>query len=193
MFYYDYYGASNAKTEFFCHPEAVRATIYHDYPGDNTNTDSGSSSKAWIAGAVIGPIAGLAIIVSIVFLLLRRRRRNFMATGQIGTAYMGHEMEPHGVGGYSEVKPYPETKPPAYAHKATSRSPQELYSDTGFATQELSATTPATGTFPPSQIPSRHPSPHPSQVSPYQSPVAPATNLAHSNSQTTKPSELESR
>lgn len=34
-----------------------------------------AGSKEWIAGAVVGPIAGLALLFAGVFLLLRRRRR----------------------------------------------------------------------------------------------------------------------
>lgn len=37
---------------------------------------SSSGSKAWIAGAVIGPVAGCAIIGALGFWLARRNRRN---------------------------------------------------------------------------------------------------------------------
>ncbi|PSN69256.1 hypothetical protein BS50DRAFT_586588 [Corynespora cassiicola Philippines] len=36
----------------------------------------GSESKAWIAGAVIGPLVGLALIGGIIFFCLRRKRKN---------------------------------------------------------------------------------------------------------------------
>ncbi|KAF2754389.1 hypothetical protein EJ05DRAFT_479381 [Pseudovirgaria hyperparasitica] len=44
------------------------------FPNDNSDTTTSSDSKAWIAGAVIGPIFGLALIGGIAFLLWRRKR-----------------------------------------------------------------------------------------------------------------------
>jgi LPXTG-motif cell wall-anchored protein len=38
------------------------------------NQKSTSTSKAWIAGAVVGPVVGLAIIAGLIWFFLRRRR-----------------------------------------------------------------------------------------------------------------------
>ena len=42
------------------------------------NSDSGGDSKAWIAGAVIGPVAGVAFLAGLGYWIFRRRlgRRN---------------------------------------------------------------------------------------------------------------------
>lgn len=47
-------------------------------------TDSTSTDQAWIAGAVIGPVAALIIIIAVVWLLLRRRRRSQQGSHRLG-------------------------------------------------------------------------------------------------------------
>lgn len=42
---------------------------------NSDNSDSDSDSQAWIAGAVIGPVAGCAILAGLAFWLFRRRKR----------------------------------------------------------------------------------------------------------------------
>ncbi|KAL0939760.1 uncharacterized protein CTRU02_206369 [Colletotrichum truncatum] len=52
-------------------PPATSAPSDTPAPGPSES----QSSKAWIAGAVIGPLAGIAIIGLVVFMVWRRRRR----------------------------------------------------------------------------------------------------------------------
>lgn len=49
-----------------------------------TQGSENSGSKAWIAGAVIGPIAGCAIAAGVAFWLVRRSRAKNQATGMDG-------------------------------------------------------------------------------------------------------------
>jgi hypothetical protein len=68
---------------------------------------SGGGSKAWIAGAVIGPIVGLAIIGALVWFFLRRRTNKGTAPQQ-GSAAMtpvNPSHPPVGVGGFTDAKP----------------------------------------------------------------------------------------
>ncbi|KAH7347102.1 hypothetical protein BKA66DRAFT_447644 [Pyrenochaeta sp. MPI-SDFR-AT-0127] len=67
-----------------------------------------SESKAWIAGAVVGPVVGLALIGAAVFFLLRRRKNKTAVAPQAGGAAMVHtdpSQPPAGVGGYTDAKP----------------------------------------------------------------------------------------
>jgi LPXTG-motif cell wall-anchored protein len=52
-----------------------------------TKGASGGGSKAWIAGAVVGPIVGLALVGALFWFLLRRRK-NRGTTPQQGSATM---------------------------------------------------------------------------------------------------------
>lgn len=77
---------------------------------------SGSKSKAWIAGAVVGPVIGIALVVALVFFLLRRRKNKTVTAPQSGGAAMVHNdpsQPPAGVGGYTDAKPQfvPQTQP----------------------------------------------------------------------------------
>ncbi len=165
--YFQSFGAASPKTEYMCDTVATVYSVYHDLPtilvsstvpasssnhtvssdpsptggddggGGDTST---TPSKAWIAGAVIGPIVGLALIGAIVYLLLRRRKNNRTVTGQTGSAYMGN-IPPNGVGGDMEAKPYPYTKPELYSQPDfqtddTLRNSQYTYRDSNFIHNE---------------------------------------------------------
>jgi hypothetical protein len=82
------------------------------FAGGNVAQKAGggkSTSKAWIAGAVIGPILGLLIVGALVWFCLRRRKnKNKGVTSQQGGAAMAvinPSGPPAGVGGYTDAKP----------------------------------------------------------------------------------------
>ncbi|KAH7092545.1 hypothetical protein FB567DRAFT_240063 [Paraphoma chrysanthemicola] len=75
-------------------------------PNVTTNNNDGGS-KAWIAGAVVGPIVGLALIGALVWFFLRRKKNKKLAPAQ-GSAAMASanpSQPPPGVGGYTDAKP----------------------------------------------------------------------------------------
>lgn len=75
-----------------------------------------SKSKAWIAGAVVGPILGLAIIGLGVWFFFHRKKKAARVP-QYGTASMApidHSQPPVGVGGYTDAKPQLATSQPVY-------------------------------------------------------------------------------
>jgi LPXTG-motif cell wall-anchored protein len=67
-------------------------------------TEPNSGSKAWIAGAVAGPILGLALIGAGVWLFLRRKKKA-AHTPHYGVAATDSSRPPAGVGGYTDAKP----------------------------------------------------------------------------------------
>jgi LPXTG-motif cell wall-anchored protein len=67
-------------------------------------TEPNSGSKAWIAGAVAGPILGLALIGAGVWLFLRRKKK-VAHTPHYGVAATDSSQPPAGVGGYTDAKP----------------------------------------------------------------------------------------
>ncbi|KAL3460775.1 hypothetical protein BJX64DRAFT_300477 [Aspergillus heterothallicus] len=64
---------------------------------ENNSNSGGSTDQGWIAGAVIGPVAGFAIVFIAAFVYLRRKKHQYMHPGQLpqDTAY------------YEPQKPYP--------------------------------------------------------------------------------------
>lgn len=84
--------------------------------GPTSTSEPGSGSKAWIAGAVVGPILGLALIGFGVWLFLRRKKKASLAP-QHGTASMAPtdpSQPPAGVGGYTDAKPQFAPAQPTY-------------------------------------------------------------------------------
>ncbi|KAJ5182826.1 hypothetical protein N7492_000442 [Penicillium capsulatum] len=55
--------------------------------------DSTSGNKAWIAGAVIGPVAAVAIVLAGVFFLMRRRKENHMADSSTNGGHVYEKSE----------------------------------------------------------------------------------------------------
>ncbi|KAM0818177.1 hypothetical protein AB5N19_03986 [Seiridium cardinale] len=76
-------------------------------PTPDPSASSTSESKAWIAGAVIGPIVGLAIIALIVWFLMRKKRRD---KGRSEATAMPPTYTDHG-GQYGYIPQYGSTQP----------------------------------------------------------------------------------
>jgi LPXTG-motif cell wall-anchored protein len=94
-----------------------------------------SSSKAWIAGAVVGPVLGLALVGAGIWLFLRRRKKAVQPP-QHGSASMA-PVDPHqpptGVGGCTYAKPRFHPAQPTYYERpgqpgayAQQRDPQQV-------------------------------------------------------------------
>ena len=74
-------------------------------PGEE---DEKKSSKVWIAGAVIGPIVGLALIGLAAFLLRRRKKNETQShPGAGGVPPAGYAQQPHSDGPNSPRHYYP--------------------------------------------------------------------------------------
>lgn len=91
--------------------------------GANSPTQTaepGSGSKAWLAGAVAGPIIGLALVGVGVWLCLRRKKKSTQMA-QHGTASMAPidpSQPPVGVGGYTDAKPQFQPAQPVYYNQS---------------------------------------------------------------------------
>jgi LPXTG-motif cell wall-anchored protein len=107
-------------------------------------SEPGPSSKAWIAGAVVGPVLGLALLGAGVWLLLRRRRKAAQLP-QLGGASMAPidpNQPPTGVGGYTETKPrFHPAQPTHYDRPGQSHS----YAQQGYPQQGGFSPTPQYG------------------------------------------------
>jgi LPXTG-motif cell wall-anchored protein len=99
-----------------------------------TKGASGGGSKAWIAGAVVGPIVGLALVGALFWFLLRRRK-NRGTTPQQGSATMTSvdpSQPPAGVGGFTDAKPQFAQPQQTYANQSA------LAAQQGYASLPLS-------------------------------------------------------
>ncbi|KAJ4350822.1 hypothetical protein N0V95_004374 [Ascochyta clinopodiicola] len=120
-----------------------------------------SGSKAWIAGAVAGPILGLALVGLGIWFFLRRKKKAALVP-QYGTASMAPidpSQPPAGVGGYTDAKPQFATSQPGYYsppgqsdHYVQQGSPQQggysVSSQYGFQSGHNStATSPPLGSY----------------------------------------------
>jgi len=124
-FIFESFGDPNPKTDIICGPSSINWSYYRKIPETATKSASSSSSstssspsptpipperkpgsKVWIAGAVAGPVVGIALIAGIVFFLMRRKKRNNQdsrnSIPQVGGAIMG---PPSGVQSYTDAKP----------------------------------------------------------------------------------------
>ncbi|OSS52375.1 hypothetical protein B5807_02349 [Epicoccum nigrum] len=82
-------------------------------------TEPNSGSKAWIAGAVAGPVLGLTLIGAGVWLFLRRKKK---AT----KPHIDSSQPPAGVGGYTDTKPQYQPAQHAYTRPAYNQAyPQQ--------------------------------------------------------------------
>ncbi|UPX11990.1 uncharacterized protein EKO05_0002568 [Ascochyta rabiei] len=149
---------SNPKTNINCGDSSVNWSYYRDIPasatgivntspltsilqlpstaniGPTSPAEVTSGSKAWIAGAVAGPVLGLALVGLGVCFFLRRKKKAAIAP-QYGTASMAPidpSQPPAGVGGYTDAKPQFASSHPGYYsqpgqpdHYAQQGSPQQ--------------------------------------------------------------------
>ena len=123
-----------------------------------------SSSKAWIAGAVVGPLLGLALIGLVAFCLLRRKKKNKPSTlpPQSGTAMApapNPSQPPAGVAGYTDTKPQFTSPHQSYYDQGPPQQ-QQLYPQQGGFGGDVS---PATQYATPAPVPYGSPSPPPQQ------------------------------
>ncbi|KAF2996251.1 hypothetical protein E8E13_003992 [Curvularia kusanoi] len=130
---YENIGDQGRQTLFFCDSSAAKYTLYRNMPPvtttDNIDTFSTStsptistttpaaatqtaepksSSKAWIAGVVVGPLLGLALVAAGVLLCLRRKKKKNAQAPHHGVATMAPvnpSQPPTGVTGYTDAKP----------------------------------------------------------------------------------------
>ncbi|KAH7108661.1 hypothetical protein B0J11DRAFT_586836 [Dendryphion nanum] len=133
-FIFENFGDSNPKTDIVCGESSVNWSYYRKVPATATekiattplpssaipnsapaaaspttsqvNTEKKGSSKAWIAGAVAGPIIGIALIGLIAFFLIRRKKKATTqpVNGSTTLAATGGAPAGVGVGGF-ENKP----------------------------------------------------------------------------------------
>ncbi|KAL5418952.1 hypothetical protein PMIN06_002849 [Paraphaeosphaeria minitans] len=162
VFIFESFGDSNPKTDIICGDKSQVWSYYRSVPASVTESPvasggsenkGASGSKAWIAGAVVGPIVGIALIALIVFLLMRRRKKNKQANvSQAGGAAIG----PPGVQQhYNEAKPQLAT--PSYNQSPPGAN--DTYNQQGYTQQPTSPAPqyqqqyPAPSSSPPPQQP----------------------------------------
>ncbi|KAJ4299526.1 hypothetical protein N0V90_004771 [Kalmusia sp. IMI 367209] len=141
-FIFESFGDSNPKTDIICGassqnwsyyrqvPASVTAATASSNPSETSGASGGkSSSKAWIAGAVVGPIVGIALIAGIIFFLMRRRKnKNNNNLSQAGAAAMAPPP------GYTDAKP--QLNNPAYGQSPPGVA--DSYNQQGYAQQPIS-------------------------------------------------------
>ncbi|KAF2679926.1 hypothetical protein K458DRAFT_112727 [Lentithecium fluviatile CBS 122367] len=149
-FIYASFGDPNPKTDIVCGDESVNWSYYRKVPSTATEIKSASSttapspgliitttpsptapaekskSKAWIAGAVVGPVVGIALIAGLAFFLIRRRK-NKKNLPQTGTASMG---PPPGV---TDAKPQMVANPSYGQPQSPGFNPNDPYNQQGYA------------------------------------------------------------
>lgn len=96
-----------------------------------------SGSKAWIAGAVVGPILGLVLIGAGVWLFLRRKKKAapMPQHGVAATAHFDPSQPPVGVGGYTDAKP--QNQPAQHAYPSSAQG-QAYPQQGGFSPPQMS-------------------------------------------------------
>jgi LPXTG-motif cell wall-anchored protein len=104
-----------------------------DTSSSKEGRNSGGASKAWIAGAVVGPIVGLALIGTLVWFFLRRRKNKGTAPqqGSAAMAPINPSQPPVGVGGFTDAKPQ-------FAQPQQPYPNQSAYGSQGYASPPLS-------------------------------------------------------
>jgi hypothetical protein len=113
---------------------------------DRIKNASGGGSKAWIAGAVVGPIVGLALIGALIWFLLRRRRIRRTAMTSVNPF-----QPPAGVGGFTDAKPQFAQPQQPYANQGAYATQQ------GYASPPLSPALHYSGSPAPYSTPSSPP------------------------------------
>ncbi|KAK7998979.1 hypothetical protein PG991_014654 [Apiospora marii] len=117
-------------------------------PGSSTNPTAASTqtdqdtdladaavtapSQAWIAGAVVGPIAGCALVGFLVFWIMRRRAKKALAaanaaaiaaSGAAASSTYNDNNNPHGGGPYHDNPQSPPLPPPSASSRPVSSAP----------------------------------------------------------------------
>ncbi|KAH6639302.1 hypothetical protein C7974DRAFT_388221 [Boeremia exigua] len=153
IFIYENSGlGANHRTNIVCGKSSKNWTFFREIPTstsesvDTTTTPAApatetatpepeSSSKAWIAGVVAGPVLGLALIGAGVWFCLRRRKKKNAQVAQHGAATMAHmssSQPPPGVGGYTDAKPQFQPAQPTYYNQPGQLDP---YAQQGYPQQ----------------------------------------------------------
>ncbi|KAF3035272.1 hypothetical protein E8E11_004016 [Didymella keratinophila] len=135
IFIYENTKDSNPRTNINCGDSSANWSYYRDIPPEATATTSSlpgattsapvppaqtpepePSSNAWIAGAVVGPVLGFALIGAGVWTILRRRKNNAQLPqhGSASMAPIDPNQPPTGVGGYTDAKPQLHPAQPTY-------------------------------------------------------------------------------
>jgi LPXTG-motif cell wall-anchored protein len=133
--------------------------------GPTKTAEAKSGSKAWIAGAVVGPILGLALIGAGVLFFLRRKKNKATHVPQHGTASMAPidpSQPPAGVGTYTDAKPQPQTSQPSYYNETGQPDPyaQQGYPQQGgYSPAPQMSPAPQYGSQPPYSAPASPPPP----------------------------------
>lgn len=180
-FIYESFGDPNPKTDIICGDSSVNWSYFRKVPASATEITSksststlgpavvitttptpsgsgggGSKSKAWIAGAVVGPIIGIALIAGIVFFFVRRnsqkKKEEATATAaipQVGGASMG---PPPGV---TDAKPQMSTHNSYAQTPGTTFNPNDPYNQQGFAVAPVSPAPQYSQPYPPPRDPSQ--------------------------------------
>lgn len=93
------------------------------------------SSKVWVAGAVVGPILGLALVGAGFWLFLRRKKKAVQLPqhGSASMAPIDPYQPPMGVGGFSDTKPQFHSAQPTYYDRPGQPYP---YAQQGYPRQE---------------------------------------------------------
>lgn len=109
---FESFGDPHPITDIVCGDKSQAWSFYRQVPAsiseNPTSTaspdskKSSSGSKAWIAGVVVGPLIGIAIVAGVIFFLIRRKKNKQNNAQQTGGIAMG---PPPGVQQYSDAKP----------------------------------------------------------------------------------------
>ncbi|KAF2465319.1 uncharacterized protein BDR25DRAFT_306759 [Lindgomyces ingoldianus] len=168
-FIFENTGDSNPKTDIVCGESSVNWSYYRVIPDSFTQTSSPtstipeskppgsvvtgppttpteppkakkSSSKAWIAGAVIGPILGLALIGGIIFLLFSRKKKPIQPPQQhAAPAVVPGAPQPPVAQYNNDVKPgYPSQPSPGGTHPNSAYYANDPYNQQAYSPQPLS-------------------------------------------------------
>jgi len=99
--------------------------------GDSDSNSSGGASQAWIAGAVIGGVAGVALIVGIVWFILRQRKKKAAQPAAMASDHNPASTDEHkdvGIAGFHNGN-HAADKHPAFAEVEGDGTAKEMPTD----------------------------------------------------------------